>query len=188
MNPAYEHFQKEAEKNKQLFTLLRFACRCNHLTALTFNTSEAVPAFLSAKAAKIRIRSLAALDAKETSNYLEMAQQLKLDLEFLPIVDVIEPTELLYINTPAEGNYRAQELTKYAAQVSKYICLPNTVSNGLTASPMIKVPDNMQPIGLNFGINHFLQTYDDWFILEHDDIEPGMTILVNRKNVTNAFS
>ena len=100
----------------------------------------------------------------------------------------LEATELLYINSPAEGNYRAMELGKYAPFVSKYILLPNTVRNGLTASQQIKLADDIQPIGLVFGINHFLQSNDDWFILEHDDIDPGITVLVNRKNVTNAFS
>jgi hypothetical protein len=183
MNPAYELLQKQAAANKQLYTLLRFACTCDHVTSLNFNSYESVTTFLAAKCATIRARSLSALDQSLKENYEKIAKEIEVDLEFLPVVDVIEPTDLLYINTPAEGNFRASELAKYAAQVKKYILLPNTETNGLKPSDTIKLADNQTPIGLIFGINHFLQTHDDWFILEHDDVDPGMTVLVNRRNV-----
>jgi hypothetical protein len=188
MNPAYELLQKQGASNKQLYTLLRFACRCDHVTSLNFNSYESVTVFLSAKCATIRARSLSSIDASLKENYEKIAKEIEVDLEFLPVVDVIEPTDLLYINTPAEGNFRASELAKFAAQVKKYIILPNTEANGLQPSSAIKLADNKTPIGLVFGINHFLQTNDDWFILEHDDVDPGMTVLVNRRNVANAYS
>jgi hypothetical protein len=183
MNPAYELLQKQAADNKQLYTLLRFACACDHVTSLNFNNYDSATVFLAAKCQSIRVRSLAVIDEKTKVNYESIAKEVEVDLEFLPVVDVIEPTDLLYIDTPAEGNFRASELTKYSAQVKKYILLPNTEINGLTPSNTIKLADNQTPIGLVFGINHFLQTNDDWFILEHDDVGPGMTVLVNRKNV-----
>jgi hypothetical protein len=150
---------------------------------MNFNSYESVTAFLAAKCSTIRARSLTAIDEKLKANYEKIAEQIDVDLEFLPIVDVIEPTELLYINTPAEGNFRVSELIKFSSLVTKYILLPNTEVNGLKPANTIKLPDDQKPVGLVFGINHFLQTHDDWFILEHDDIDPGMTVLVNRKNV-----
>ena len=183
MNPAYELLQKQAEANRQIYTLLKFACRCDHVTSLNFNSHESVTAFLAAKCSKIHARMLSNLDETVKQNYETIAKEIGVNLEFLPVVEVIEPTDLLYINTPAEGNFRASELAKYSAQVKKYILLPNTETNGLQPANTIKLADNQTPIGLVFGINHFLQTHDDWFILEHDDIEPGLTVLVNRKNV-----
>jgi hypothetical protein len=188
MTSTYELFMQQAQVNKQLFTLLRFACRCDHVTSIIFNTYESVGAFLAAKNSTIRVRSLSAIDESITNKYTDMAKQLDLDLEFAPVVEKIEPTELLYINSPAEGNFRAQELIKYSEQVSKYIILPNTVANAHQPANNIKLADGINPIGLVFGINHFIQTHDDWFILEHDDVDPGMTVLVNRKNVANAHS
>jgi hypothetical protein len=187
MNPAYELLQKQAEANRQIYTLLKFACRCDHVTSMNFNTYESATAFLAAKCNTIKVRSLSAIDEKLKENYEKIAKEIEVELEFLPVVDVIEPTDLLYINTPAEGNFRASELAKYSAQVKKYILLPNTETNGLHPSNAIKLADGQNPIGLVFGINHFLQMNDDWFILEHDDIEPGMTVLINRKNVANAY-
>lgn len=188
MNPSYELLQKQAADNKQLYTLLRFACRCDHVTSLDFNSCQSVTVFLAAKCSVIRARSLTSIEPTIKEDYEKIAGEIEVDLEFLPVMEVIEPTDLLYINTPAEGNFRASELVKYAAQVNKYILLPNTVANGLNPADNIKLADNQTPIGLVFGINHFLQTHDDWFILEHDDVDPGMTVLVNRKNVTNAHS
>jgi hypothetical protein len=188
MSSAYELLQKHAEKFKQLYTVLRFACRCDHVTALIMQTYEPATAFLAAKNSVIRIYDLGAIDPKVGEVYNTIANDLEVDFVLEQGKGEIEETDLLYINTPAEGNYRAMELGRYAAKVKKYIILPNTVANGLTAAPTIKLADNVQPIGLVHGINHFLQSNDDWFIMEHDDLDPGMTVLVNRKNVANAYS
>ena len=189
MTTAYDLLQKTAETNKQLYTLLRFACRCDHVTALEFNSYESAVVFLAAKNKTSRIHPLGPVDDPSILQLRNLAEETELDQKIEQLQkNELEATELLYINSPAEGNYRAMELGKYAPFVSKYILLPNTVRNGLTASQQIKLADDIQPIGLVFGINHFLQSNDDWFILEHDDIDPGITVLVNRKNVTNAFS
>jgi hypothetical protein len=188
MNSAYDIFQKTTASNKQIYTLLRFACRCNHVTALTMNTYESAAAFLAAQCHTSKILNLGPVDEKVTEVYTTIAKELEVKFNIDQLRDNFESTELLYINTPAEGNYRAMELGKYAEFVSKYIIMPNTVAFAHQASPSIKLADNIQPIGMVFGINHFLQHNDDWFILEHDDLDPGMTVLVNRKNVSNAYS
>jgi hypothetical protein len=188
MNPAYELLQKQAEHNKQLYTLLRFACRCDHVTALTMLNYESATVFLAAKNEVIRVLNLGEPDSKALETYKIISKDLDVDFQIMENTGEIEPTDLLYISTPAEGNYRAMELTRHAGKVKKYILLPNTVANAHTPSPNIKLADSVTPIGLVFGINHFLQANDDWFILEHDDLAPGMTVLVNKKNVTNAHS
>lgn len=187
MNNAYDLFQKSAESNKQLYTLLRFVCRCEHATALTMNSYESATAFLAAQCNVSRILNLGPIDEQAIEVYVKIAKELGINFKIDQLSDVFETTEILYINTPAEGNYRAMELGKYAEHVSKYIILPNTVAFAHKASQTIKLADNIQPIGMVFGINHFLQNNDDWFILEHDDHDPGMTVLVNRKNVGNAY-
>ena len=188
MNPAYELLQKQAEQNKQLYTLLRFACRCDHVTALTMLNYESATVFLAAKNDVIRVLNLGKPDAKAVETYTTISKDLNVDFQIAENTGDIEPTDLLYISTPAEGNYRAMELMKHASKVKKYIILPYTVINAHTPSQNIKLADGVTPIGLVFGINHFLQSNDDWFILEHDDLDPGMTVLVNKKNVANAYS
>jgi len=186
MTTSYDLLQKHAEQNKQIYTLLRFACRCEHASALTMNTYDSAIVFLSSKIPTSRIYNITDISESVTAMFTDLSKDL--DFKILKATDEIENTDLLYIDTPAEGNFRASELTRHANKVSKYILLPNTVKNGLTPSPTIKLADDQKPIGLNFGINHFLQTNDNWFILEHDDVDPGMTVLVNRKNVANAYS
>jgi hypothetical protein len=184
MNSAYEIFQKHAESNKQLYTVLRFACRCDSVTALTMNAYETASAFLSAKSAKIRVLNIGPVEESDSGVYGRIANELAVDFKMHQLKEDLEPTDLLYIDTPAEGNYRAMELGKYAPYVKKYIILPNTIKFALQPSPQIKLADDMKPIGLVFGVNHFLQTNDNWFILEHDDLDPGMTVLVNKDNAT----
>ena len=186
MNPTYNLFQKQAEANKQLYTILRFACRCDHVTSLTMNTWESAIVFLTAKNDVIRMYNLGDTDLKAVETYTNFAKELEVDFQVNKVGEEIEETDLLYINTPAEGNYRAMELTKYANKVRKFILLPNTAAHAHQAMSNIKLADGINPIGLVFGINHFIQNNDNWFILEHDDVLPGMTILVNKDHVNAA--
>jgi hypothetical protein len=152
------------------------------------NSWEPAIAFLAGKIPTIRMYNLGDIDIKELEKYTAIAKEIEVNFQVAQIAEDISETDLLYINTPAEGNYRATELSKYANKVRKFILLPNTVAYAHQAVPNIKLSANVNPIGLVFGINHFLQHNDDWFILEHDDLDPGMTVLVNRKNVSNAYS
>jgi hypothetical protein len=183
MNPSYNLFHSQAHDNIQLYTVLRFSCLCNHATALTHNTYEPASAFLAANVSKSFVYTMNDINDKAIQPILDVAKNQGVKLTFEKIKDQIDPTELLYINTPAEGNFRAMELMKYCDKVSKYILLPNTVEFAHTASPNIRIADDVKPLGIVFGINHFLQINDDWFILEHNDVNPGMTVLVNKKNV-----
>lgn len=185
MNTLYKLFQEAAEKNNQLYTLLRFAARCDHVTAVTLNSYESVVAFLAAKNSVIRVANLATVNSADVDILNNIASEFEVDLRIEMNNGEIESTDLLYIDSPGEGNYRAMELSRYAPNVKKYILMPNTVLYAHEASPKIQLADSVQPIGLVYGINHFLQLNDDWFILEHDDLPPGMTVLVNKKNVTN---
>ena len=183
MNPAYQLFQTHAQDDLQLYTLLRFASKCDHVTALTMNSWESTSTFLTAQAKTIRIYNLSAVDPDVTNKLVAASKEIDVDFSIGPNLGEIEDTDLLYINTPSEGNYRAMELGKYAQNVRKYIVLPNTVVHAHRASDNIKLAEGVKPIGMIFGINHFLQTNDNWFILEHDEVAPGITVLVNKDNV-----
>lgn len=184
MNPAYELFQKAAETNKQLYTVLRFACQCSSATTLTLNTFESLVAYLAGQVKDIQIITVTDLDKSVFETYSKLSAELDVNLTFTTASDKIYKTDLLFIDTPAEGNFRAMELSKYAEHVNKYIILSNTVKHAHAPSPTIKLPENVQPIGLIHGINHFLQSNDQWFILEHDDVDPGVTVLIRKENAT----
>ena len=183
MNSAYELLQKQAEVNKQLYTLLRFACKCDNVTALCLNNYESAVAFLAAKPKVISMLNVTDMNTSALEAYIKIAKDLKINFKFNVAGEDIESTDLLYIDTPPEGNYRAMELEKYSSKVKKYIIITNTMANAHKPSDKIKLADGIQPIGLVFGINHFLQKNDNWFIFEHDDISPGITILINKDNV-----
>jgi len=180
MNTAYELFQKKAEDNKQLYTLLRFASKCNHSAAFVKNTEAAV-VFLAARNKKIDIFNCGDVPINFEKLTL-IATNLELDMTVANGYGSFEETELLYIDSIAEGNIKAMELTNYGNRASKYILIPKTVKYAQTPEENISVPLEKK-IGLIFGINHFIMNNEDWFILEHDDVDPGMTVLVNRKNV-----
>ena len=184
MNPAYTLFQEAAEKNKQLYTLLRFACRCDTATAFIVNDYNPTVAFLAAQNKSIQILSMIETDKSVLEKFGKLSGEIESELKFSLVNGDIDETDLLYIDTPAEGNYRAMELGRYESKVKKYIILSNTVKNAHVANNNIKMPDNVPAIGLVHGINHFLQLNDKWFILEHDDLDPGVTVLVRRDNAT----
>ena len=183
MNPAYELFQKQAESNKQLYTVLRFASQCDHCAAFTSNSNIAVT-FLAAQNKKIDLYNFE--NSKiNVDSLTSIADQLECTLE---VFEKFKETEadLLFIDTISEGNLKAMELDQYSRHIKKYIIIPNTVKYAHEPQKDIELPFEKK-IGMNFGINHFIMKYDNWFILEHDDVEPGMTVLVNRKNVGNAY-
>lgn len=183
MNPSYELFQTKAQLNKNLYTLLRFACRCDHNAAFTKDEDSTV-AFLAAKSKKINIYNYGDRPFDDSS-LQKIANEIDSELTIANGYDSFSETELLYIDTIGEGNLKALELKKYSDNVKKYIIIPNTFkyAHNPEINPALPID---KKIGMNFGINHFLTTNYNWFILEHDDVDPGMTVLVNRNNV-NAY-
>jgi hypothetical protein len=183
MSRAYDIFQKLAEHNKQLYTLLRFACRCDHTAALT-RSSESAFTFLAAKNKQIEIFNF---DEKpfDMEKLDSIANENNLQFSVKTAFEEYTGSDLLYIDTFAEGNIKAMELTNYGLKANKFIIMPKTSRFAHNPEPHINIPLEKK-IGTIFGINHFLMANDDWFILEHDDADPGMTVLVNRKNVSNA--
>jgi len=180
MNTAYELFQKQAEENKQLYTLLRFACKCDHVAAFVKNTEAAI-VFLAARNKNIDIFNCG--DVPLNFEKLDpILSTLELTMTVANGYSSFEKTELLYIDSISEGNIKAMELTNYGNRASKYILIPKTVKYAHNPEENISVPLEKK-IGIVFGINHFIMNNDDWFILEHDDVDPGMTVLINRKNV-----
>ena len=184
MNPSYDLFQKKAEINKNLYTLLRFACRCDHNSAFSKDADSTI-AFLAAKSKKINIFNYGDKPI-DVTGLQPIADEIESELTIANGYDSFLETELLYIDTVGEGNLKALELKKYGDNVKKYIILPNTFKYAHSPEINPALPIDKK-IGMNFGINHFLSTNHDWFILEHDDVDPGMTVLVNRKNVGNAY-
>lgn len=183
MNSSYVLVQEAAAEQLQLYTLMRYASKCSHVSAFTLNKYDALIAFLASQPSEIQIYNLGPVDFPTVEEYIKIAKELELDLSIGPITRQVQTTDLLYIDTPAEGNYRRSELDKFSKLVKKYILLPNTNRYGLSPAADIQLENNIQPVGLNFGINHFIQNNDNWFILEHDDSAAGMTVLVNRDNV-----
>jgi hypothetical protein len=180
MNPSYDLFQTRAQTNKNLYTLLRFACRCDHTSAFT-KDEDSIITFLAAKNKKINIFNYGDKPI-DVSSLQPIANELDSELTIANGYDSFSETELLYIDTIGEGNLKALELKKYSDNVKKYIIIPNTFKYAHAPESNPGLPIDKK-IGMNFGINHFLSTNHDWFILEHDDLDPGITVFVNRKNV-----
>ena len=103
--------------------------------------------------------------------------QMILDLE------TIADCDMLIVDSFAEGNFINTICSKFAQFVNRYIVVNNTFKHAHQSDPVVKLGNGAQPIGIVFGINHFLQTNDPWHIAENMYWEPGLTLLYRRKDL-----
>ena len=185
MNLAYESFHKQAEINKQAYTIFRFASKCNTVAAL-IKDDRSIVTFLAAQNKKIDICPYESNISIEKFDSIskEVGSKLTLYKDYSSFQ--ISNIDLLYIDTFADGNLKAMELTKFGVDINKYIIITNTVKYAHSPEQGMNWPKDKQ-LGVIFGINHFITNNVEWFILEHDDLDPGITVLVNRKNVNDAY-
>jgi hypothetical protein len=181
MNKNTRQLIAQSNEDPHLITVLRYGSRVDHATEMGGLTGKTTNALIVAGTKTIR--SYDRNDVKG-DDLIAQGQELGLDVALIPNTDTmtveIQPTELLLINTPFEGNFRFAELTKHHGKVSRFILLPRTSEFALQAHSSVTLTNDVKPIGLSFGINAFIQEHDEWFIREHWVEDKGFTVLERR--------
>ena len=155
----------------QLFPTLRaYAEKCGHVTEFGVRGVFTTWAFLAA-----RPKRLVSYDIEYNGNIEGARKEAALGgvpFEFRledTLKAVIEPTDLLFIDTTHTYAHLKTELERHAGKVSKYILVHDTEQFGLVGAD--GGPGEKQAIG------EFLAAHHEWAKKEHITISHGLTVL-----------
>jgi hypothetical protein len=184
MQELYENLAENISTNPQMFALLEFCRRVDHVTIAGFGDGLSTLVAITAKPDTIVVYDHSPQDIDQFYD-IAMANGVKLTFNQSNILEQesIDATALLYVDSFAEGNFVHTLLHKAEPVVSRYIIVNKTFTNGHDPDPTIKLNNGAQPVGIVFGINNFIQTNDAWHISENLYWEPGMTALYRRKEL-----
>jgi hypothetical protein len=184
MQEIYQNIAENINTNPQMFPFIEWCRRVKHITIVGFAQGLATLCALSAKQETIVIYDNNKIDISE---YQEIANNNNIKLVFYNKMilenEVIEDTDLLFINSFQEGNFVMTVCQKFAQFVNCYIAIQDTYTFAHQPAPGIQLGNGGQPIGMIFGINHFIQNNDPWHIAENLYWEPGLTLLYRRKDL-----
>lgn len=181
MQEIYENIAQNINQNPQMIPFIDWCRRAKHITIVGFAQGLATLCAMAAKPETIVIYDHNNIDVSE---YLEIAiaNNIKLVFHNKMILEdeTIEQTDMLFINSFQEGNFINTVSQKFQAFVNRYIVIQDTYT--FAHQPVnIQLGNGGQPIGMVFGINHFLQNNDPWHIAENLYYAPGLTILYRRE-------
>ena len=185
MQTIYENFLENITNNAQMMALFKYCSRVDHVTIVGFGTGMST---LVAMAAGPKTISIYDHQLYDISEYQQVAVDNGIELKFynqMVLSSVINKTDLLYVDSFAEGNFVYNVCAKNHHQVSRYILVNNTVRFAHKADSSVQMSDPSQAIGIVFGLNSFIQQMDSWHIAENFYWEPGITALFNRRNLTD---
>lgn len=189
MQTLYEAIGENIITNPQLFGLENYFRKSNHITIVGFGNGLSTLLAIKQKPTSIIVYDQNAI---EINDYVELAHDHGINLVYknISIIDqpFVENTDLLFIDSFAEGNFIFNVCDKFKDAVSRFIVINNTYKHAHQPDPSIRLGNNAQPVGCVFGINHFIQTNDSWHIAENLYWEPGLTILYRRKDYTDVLS
>jgi hypothetical protein len=180
MWPLYATFQRcrsvESDIHAHLLRLAQLARECSHVTEFGVRSGMSTFSFLHGLSNKSRA-TLRSYDLGDPYNIFESVRpHVEIDWTFAHgstlEAPVIEPTELLFIDTLHDYAQVKGELERHGNQASKYIIFHDTVSfgiNGETGGP-----------GINLAIQEFMRDNEQWVLFEHYDNNNGLTILTRQ--------
>ena len=185
MQEIYENIAENIGSNPQLLGLMDWCRRVDSITIVGFGNGLSTLIALSTKPKTITLYDHVLPDgigdyqtlANEYGVQFVFHNQMILDLE------TIADCDMLIVDSFAEGNFINTICSKFAQFVNRYIVVNNTFKHAHQSDPVVKLGNGAQPIGIVFGINHFLQTNDPWHIAENMYWEPGLTLLYRRKDL-----
>lgn len=165
----------ECDTNK-LFPIFRsYAEKCEHITEFGVRGVFSTYGFLVSRPLR-----MVSYDIEYSPNIQEAYDESKkagINFQFIHnnVLDVvIEPTDLLFIDTKHTYSQLKSELNKHANKVNKYILVHDTESFGE------KGEDG--GLGEKQAIQEFLQEHTEWTVDRHIKESNGLTILA-RKNI-----
>lgn len=185
MKAVYQNLSANISRNTQYFCMFKYASRVRHISILGCGSGLSLLTAIAAQPDTIRVYNNSSQDVNQ---FQDICVQAGIDFEF-HVADMsqlkIQPTDLLYLDTVHEGHVKASELRLHAPQVSRYVLVPETYTHAHDPQPGITLPNNTQPCGVIHGINTFIVEFPKWHILEHVYYEPGLTVLCNRRDITD---
>ena len=160
----------ECDTNALFPTLRKYAEKCRHITEFGVRGVFTTWAFLAA-----RPKRLVSYDIEHTGNIGEAKEESAkagISFEFRQestLDAVIEPTEMLFIDTKHTYSQLKAELNRHAGAVGKYILIHDTESYG-------KVGEDGGP-GESQAIEEFMAANPEWAVVERLAISNGLTVL-----------
>jgi hypothetical protein len=158
--------------NEHMLRLAQLARECDHVTEFGVRTGMSTYSFLHGLSNKPDAK-LRSYDLHDFFNVYAIRSQLKIDWTFHQgstlDAPVIEPTDLLFIDTLHTYAQVKGELEKHGNQARKYIAFHDTVAFGIVGE------DN--GAGINLAIQEWMRDNEHWRVLEHHENCNGLTIL-----------
>ena len=161
--------------NEHMLRLAQLARQCNHVTEFGVRTGMSTYSFLHGLSNKPNAK-LRSYDLHDFFNVYGIKSQLEIDWTFQQgstlDAEMIEPTDLLFIDTLHTYAQVKGELEKHGNQARKYIVFHDTVAFGVLGE------DN--GTGINLAIQEFLRDNEHWRIAEHYENCNGLTVLTRK--------
>lgn len=166
----YQWCNTPMDINEHLPTLMRFAKECDHITEMGVRGIVSTYGLLMGKP-----KTMISYDICDC-DWLPVRAMVQHDTNFTFIQAdtrecVIEPTDLLFIDTLHNYNQLKIELSRHADKVNKYLIFHDTSS--------FEFHGETEEIGLWPAIAEFLEDNTEWSILERFHHNNGLTVLVN---------
>jgi hypothetical protein len=159
----------QTDINEHLPLLHKLANEVKHVTEFGVRNGQSTRAFL---AADCILRSYDLYIDQTVKKLFDVADASMLDKKYEvgnSLEIVIEPTNLLFIDTDHNYNQLKKELYLHNSYVSKYIVMHDTTTYG--------GPSQGDPIGLLAAVMEFLADYRDWRVKYHSHYNNGLTVL-----------
>ena len=169
-----ELWDTPSDINEHLPVLKRYAEECEHITEMGVRGIVSTYALLAAKP-----MTLISYDIRDCNWESLRDKALPIDFRFI-IGDtrevVIEPTDMLFIDTLHNYDQLSVELKLHAAKVKKYLVFHDTT----TYAHVGESYDGLSRLGLWPAIEEFLEKHPEWSIKERFTNNNGLTILVKK--------
>jgi hypothetical protein len=166
----------ESDIHQHLLRLAQLARECNHVTEFGVRSGMSTFSFLHGLSNKSR-PVLRSYDLGDPYNIFSLRPKLQVDWLFhhgsTLEVDVIEETDMLFVDTLHTYGQVKGELERHGNQARKCIVFHDTVSFGLVGE------DYRQP-GINLAIQEFMRDNPHWVLFEHYENNNGLTILARK--------
>ena len=156
----------QSDINEHIEVMHSYADQCEHITEFGVRTGVSTWAWLASKAKVIRCYDINDI-TNNLVNHFKSTEATRKDFKFFTQNTIqegfiIEPTDLLFIDTEHTYQQVSKELSIHANKVKKYLIFHDTI---LCGHEIMR------------AINEFLENNKNWIIKEHRTNNNGLMIL-----------
>jgi hypothetical protein len=154
---------------EHLETLRRLAAECRHVTEFGTRAGVSTTALLMAQPDELHAYDI--VWDEQIATLTKAAERTRFHFhQENTLQAVIEPTEMLFIDTVHTGTQVYAELTRHAHKVSRYLAFHDTVSCGERDPYVPSEP------GLLWGIDKYMTDHPEWRLKVHYPNNNGLTV------------